>query len=199
MRITPAQATQPDGVEQLTDAFAADLAAMVVMVLPSALRAALGGLAGSSGAPAAAPTVQAEADVGLHGEVREQSGLLGYVSDPALLGHQVTMLTFDRHTPEDHRAGICSLEAGQHSQQRRLPTPRRPEHGRERPGRDHEVHPRQHLHRAERLVEASSLEAVHFATTARDGSRSNHLSRMMLGTPAMPIITKANGAAWAYA
>ena len=83
---------------------------------------------------------QAEADVLLHREVREESALLGDVADAAILRCDEHAGRHHRVPADGHRPRIRAMEAGDHPKQGRLATTRRTEDGRRRPGGDVKVH-----------------------------------------------------------
>ena len=114
-------------------------------------------------AAAALGAGQAEADVALDGQVREQRAVLRDVADVPGLGGDVQAGCLQHAAVEQDAAAIRGLKPGDQPQQRRLAAAGGAEQGDDVAGGDGEVDPAQHLAPAPELAEAFNDQACHRA------------------------------------
>jgi hypothetical protein len=113
-------------------------------------------------APAIRTPGKTEGHIAANAQVREERALLGHVADPPpFAGHEMTPRIVDEVIPDPDLPAVGPLEAGHNPQQRGLPTARGPENGRERTGRNGELHPAQDRLGPERLGHAGDAKVLH--------------------------------------
>ena len=83
---------------------------------------------------------------------------------PPLAGHETTPRIVDEVIPDPDLSAVGPLEAGHNAQQRGLATARGPENGRERTGRNGELHSAQDRLGPECLGHAGDAQVLHVDT-----------------------------------